>query len=73
MRNAVVCVDSWAGRQEHACTVAGETPKRYRITVDKPTALPPGFSILVPGQTKLVPKAAVRFVGGQRCITADTG
>ncbi len=60
-RAAVVCVNSYAGRQEHPCRVVGETPKRYRITVDKPTALPPKFSILAPGQTKLVPKHAVRF------------
>ena len=59
---AVVCVNSWAGRLEHPCRVIGETPKRYRIEVDKQTALPPGFSLLLPGQTKLVPKHAIRFV-----------
>ena len=58
---AYVCVNSWAGRQEHPCRVVGETSKRYRIEVDKPTALPPGFSLLMPGQTKLVPKTAIRF------------
>lgn len=58
---AIVCVDSWAGRQEHPCRVIGETPKRYRIMVDKPTALPPRFTILMPGMTKLVPKYAVKF------------
>jgi len=58
---AVVCVNSWAGRQEKNCRVVAETPKRYRIVVDEPTALPPGFSILMPGMSKLVPKTAVRF------------
>ena len=59
---AVVCVNSWGGRQEHPCRVIAETPKRYRITVDVPTALPPGFTLLMPGETKLVPKHAIRFV-----------
>ncbi len=61
-RAAIVCVDSYAGRQEHPCRVVGETQKRYRIMVDEPTALPPGFSILMPGYTKLVPKSAIRFI-----------
>lgn len=61
-RPAVVCVDSYAGRQEKPCRVVGETPKRYRIEVDQPTGLPPGFTIMLPGQQKLVPKRAVRFV-----------
>ena len=61
--NAVVCIDSWAGRIEHPCRVVGETPKRYRIEVDKPTTLPPRNTLLLPGQTKLVPKEAIRFIG----------
>ena len=61
-QKAVVCVNSFAGRKEHVCFVVGETPKRYRIVVDRPTALPPGFSILLPGEIKLVPKHAIRFV-----------
>ena len=62
VRRAVVCVNSWAGRQEHPCQVVGETPKRYRIVVDVPTALPPRFTVLMPGTEKLVPKYAIRFV-----------
>jgi hypothetical protein len=58
----VVCVNSWAGRLEHPCRVVGETPKRWRIEVDKPTLLPPRNSELRPGQQRLVPKTAVRFV-----------
>lgn len=61
-RAAVVCTDSYAGRQEHPCRVVGETPKRYRIEVDQPTALPPQFSLLMPGTPKLVPKRAIRFM-----------
>lgn len=57
---AMVCINSWAGRAEYPCRVVGETPKRYLIEVDKPTALP-GFRLLLPGQTKLVPKRAIRF------------
>ena len=64
-RKAVVCIDSWAGRQEKPCRVVGETPKRYRIEVDVPTTLPPRFSTLFPGKTKLVPKRAVKFVDKQ--------
>lgn len=60
-RHAVVCMDSYAGRQEKPCRVVGETQKRYRIMVDAPTALPPGFSILMPGIEQLVPKRAIRF------------
>jgi len=61
-RAAVVCVDSYAGRQEKPCRVVGETAKRYRIEVDQPTGLPPGFTIMLPGQQRLVPKRAVRFM-----------
>ena len=60
-RKAVVCVNSWAGRQEHKCTVVGETPKRCRIMVDQPTALPPKYTLLLPGMKRLVPKTAIRF------------
>ena len=60
--DAVVCTDSWAGRQEKPCRVIGETATKYRIEVDVPTGLPPGLTILLPGQTRLVPKRAVRFM-----------
>ena len=49
---AYICIQSWAGRVQHKCRIVGETPKRYRIEVDTPTALPPGFSLLMPGQTR---------------------
>lgn len=55
--NAVLCLNSWAGRIEHPCRVVGETPTRYRIEVDKNTILP--RRTLKPGQQALVPKAAV--------------
>jgi len=61
-KRAVVCMNSWAGRQERPCRVVGETPKRYWIEVDAPTALPPGFSFLLPGMRRMVPKRAVRFI-----------
>jgi len=61
-RPAVVCVDSWAGRQEKPCRVVRETPTRYVIEVDQPTGVPPGFTIMLPGQQKLVPKRAVRLL-----------
>jgi hypothetical protein len=61
VRHAVVCVDGWAGRREFPCRVVGETPMRYRIAVDAPTALPPGYTILLPGMTRLVPRTAIRL------------
>ena len=61
-RKAVVCMNSHAGRAEKPCFVIDETPKRFRIRVDEPIAIPPGFSLLMPGQTRLVPKHAIRFI-----------
>lgn len=60
-RPAEVHFQSYAGRHKRACWVVGETPKRYRIRVDEPVALPPGFTLLLPGYTKLVPKRAITF------------
>lgn len=60
-RPAVVCVNSFAGRREYPCMVIAETPKRYRITSAIPLALPPGLKLMMPGQSALVPKTAVRF------------
>lgn len=31
---AYIRTDSWAGRTYTACTVIGETPKRYRVRID---------------------------------------
>lgn len=59
---AVVCVNNWAGRQEFPIRVVGETPKRFRIAVDQPTPLPPRSLVLQPGETRLVPRTAVRFL-----------
>lgn len=59
---ATVAVQSWAGIQHKPCRVIGETPERYRIDVNVPTALPPGYHMLQPGETKLVPKYAVSFL-----------
>jgi alcohol dehydrogenase YqhD (iron-dependent ADH family) len=64
-RTAIIRTLSWAGVHENPCRVVGETPARYRIEVDKPTGLPPRFSILMPGQQKLVPKSAVLFTDEQ--------
>lgn len=58
-RLAVVCVNSWAGRQEYPCIVIGETAKRYRIQVAAPTKLP--AVLLKPGESYLVPKHSIRF------------
>lgn len=61
-RAAVACIaSSWEGRLEIPCRVVGETPRRYLIEVDSPTALPPGLTLLMPGQQKRVPKGAIRF------------
>ena len=60
-RKAVVCIESYAGRLEKPCRMIGETRKKYRIAVDTPTALPPGFNLLMPGETRLVPKHSIRF------------
>lgn len=60
-RPAFVHYQSWAGHHKEPCIVVDETPKRYRIRVDKPVALPPGFTLLLPGYTKLVPKRAITF------------
>lgn len=61
VRRGFVCINSWAGREEKPCLIIGETRKRYRIKVEQPTALPPKWKILHPGETKLVPKWAVKI------------
>lgn len=58
-REAVIRLNSWAGYQEVPCRVVGETPKRFRITVDRPTKLP--GVILQPNTPHLVPKTAIKF------------
>ena len=57
---AHVCVRSSDGRtQKVACRIVGETPKHYRIECDCVVALPPGYSLLMPGMSRLVPKRSV--------------
>lgn len=59
-RTAYLCIDGYAGRQEQACIVIGETPKKYRIRAVMRTKLG-GARWLYVGETALVPKTAVRF------------
>ena len=59
--DAIVFVDSYAGRREFPCRVIeGSTPRMWRIEVDVDTKLPSG--VLHPGESVLVPKHAVRFL-----------
>lgn len=60
-RAAVICMNTFAGRLEKPCRVTRETPTRYQIEVDTPTLLPPRNTPLTPGQSRLVPKTAIRF------------
>jgi hypothetical protein len=57
---AVICLENWAGHREYPCRIIGERGRRYRIEVDAPTKLP--GVVLKPGQSRLVPKSAVRVV-----------
>ena len=60
-RSAYLCTDGWAGRNEQACIVIGETPKKYRIRAVMRTRMPGRCRWLYTGETALVPKSAVRF------------
>lgn len=60
-KDAMLCVDTYAGRLEKPCRVIGETPKRYMIVVDKTTIVPVNRT-LNPGVEMLVPKSAIRLV-----------
>lgn len=60
-RRAFLCFDDYAGYREYPCQVIKETPKRYRIAVDTPTRLAGRNRTLLPGDTALVPKHAVKF------------
>lgn len=55
---ARVCFDGWAGRRSIPCTVIGETPKRYRVIYEAALSGNYGGD---KGETRLVPKYAVRF------------
>ena len=60
-RDAVVCVNSWAGRSELPVKVLvlESTPKRYRVRFLQKAL------IWSAGQVTLVPKTAVRFTDGR--------
>lgn len=61
-RHAIIEAITGAGvNVKNPVRVVGETPTQYKIEVDQPTGLPPGFTILMPGQQKLVPKSAILF------------
>lgn len=53
----VVLVQSWAGLSRLSCTILAATPKRYRVRMHDTTFQ----GRFVAGQTKLVPRHAVRF------------
>lgn len=52
-------MDGWAGRQDYAVLIVGETPKRYRIKAVIETKLPRRW--LKVGEEAFVPKEAVRL------------
>ena len=54
----VLCINGWYGYAVLPVEVVGETAKRYRIRSDKPINLP--GRQLMPGQTALVPKYAIK-------------
>lgn len=54
----VLCLNGWYGYAELPVEVVGETAKRYRIRSDKPINLPDRQ--LMPGETALVPKYAIK-------------
>lgn len=61
-REALLCVESYAGRIEQRVRVVGETRTRYRVRADfGRVRLGGGFRWLEPGDWTLVPKRAVRF------------
>jgi hypothetical protein len=62
-RPARIHLDGWAGRSADQVVVVGETPKRYRIRTagDKAVRLAGRNRYLSPGETVLVPKAAISF------------
>ena len=62
-RAAFLCFDGWAGARRTPIIIVGETPKRYRIRVEARTKLAGRNRWIEPGETKLVPKSAVRLDG----------
>jgi hypothetical protein len=56
-----VQLDGWAGRTEKRVKIVAETPKMYRIEALEDTRLAGRFVYLLKGDTRLVPKHAVRL------------
>jgi DNA-binding NtrC family response regulator len=56
-RNAILHLNSWAGRSRHRVVVIGETAKRYRIRYEDTPALQRWQT----GEVYLVPKYAITF------------
>jgi len=54
-------LDGWAGRASYLAEVVGETPKRGQIKALTKVRLPGRERFLLPGETALVPRYAVRF------------
>lgn len=62
-RPAYLHFESNSGHVTQSCLVIGETKERYRVKPDGEARLRlPGYmGIIIPGQTALVPKKAIRF------------
>lgn len=63
-RDALLCLDSYAGRSETPVRVIGETRCRYRIRAVGWTRLAGGCRLLEPGGVTLVPRYAIKFTRG---------
>jgi hypothetical protein len=59
----VLCLNDWSGYCEQPVAIVDETPKRYRVTPAGTEAvkLSGRSRWLSPGETALVPKAAVKL------------
>ena len=70
-RLAILHTEGWGGRQQQACLVVGETPKRYRVRALSGSGLRlprrggAVLKVLLSG-TYLVPKTAITFDGEHR-------
>jgi hypothetical protein len=64
VRHAVVYVNAANGRLKVPGIVVGETPKKFRIEVERPIKLRTGE--LLPGKQKLVPRDDVKLLGKKR-------
>jgi hypothetical protein len=53
-------LDGWHGRSQQRIEIIGQTPKRVRIRAITKTRLAGRRRSLMPGETTLVPKYAVR-------------